>query len=194
MSSAAAAAAAAASPSDFRLPYTTSGYAGQNGRINLAAPGAGINTVPDSAGFAHRVAPDAGASKDLMRGNWEETPVSRAFFSPENMTLLQNAIRRDIYEKSGPKQWVIEAQDIDELKIVMRSLYLQYGQNRPDGVAQQVQDLNRTVLDWIVPRVLSEVQYYFYYLNDISHMPVPIERPMLLSQAGTKTFALQKFI
>jgi hypothetical protein len=192
--SSAAAAATATNPSDFRLPYTTSGYAGQNGRINLAAPGAGINTVPDSAGFAHRVAPDAAASKDLMRGNWEETPVSMAFFSPENMTLLQNATRREIYEKSGPKQWVIEAQDIDELKIIMRSIYLQYGQNRPDGINQQVQDLNRTVLDWIVPRVLSEVQYYFYYLNDISHMPVPIERPMLLSQAGTKTFALQKFI
>jgi hypothetical protein len=187
-------AAAATNQPDFRLPYTTSGYAGQNGRVNLAAPGAGVNTVPDSAGFAHRVAPDAAASKDLIRGNWEETPVSKAFFSPENMTLLQNAIRRDVYVKSGPKQWVIEAQDIDELKIIMRSLYLQYGQNRPDGIAQQVEDLNRTALDWIVPRVLSEVQYYFYYLNDISHMPVPIERPMLLSQAGTKTFPLQKFI
>ena len=188
------AATPAAAPSDFRLPYTTTGYAGQNGRVNLAAPSAGINTVPDSAGFTHRSAPDAGASKDLMRGNWEETPVSRAFFSPDNMILLQNAIRRDVYNKSGPKQWLREAQDIDELKIVMRSLYLQYAQNRPDGVAQQVTDLNRTVLDWIVPKVLSEVQYYFYYLNDISHLPVPIERPMLLSQAGTKTFALQKFI
>ncbi len=186
--------ASAANQPDFRLPYTTSGYAGQNGRVNLAAPGAGINTVPDSAGFAHRVAPDAAASKDLIRGNWEETPVSKAFFSPENMTLLQNAIRREVYLKSGPKQWVIEAQDIDELKIIMRSLYLQYGQNRPDGIGQQVEDLNRTVLDWAVPRIFSEVQYYFYYLNDISHMPVPIERPMLLSQAGTKTFPLQKFI
>jgi hypothetical protein len=186
--------AAATNQPDFRLPYTTSGYAGQNGRVNLAAPGAGINTVPDSAGFAHRVAPDAAASKDLIRGNWEETPVSKAFFSPENMTLLQNAIRREVYIKSGPKQWLIEAQDIDELKIIMRSLYLQYGQNRPDGIGQQVEDLNRTVLDWAVPRIFSEVQYYFYYLNDISHMPVPIERPMLLSQAGTKTFPLQKFI
>jgi hypothetical protein len=179
---------------DFQLPYTTNSYAGQNGRVNLAATGNGLGSVPDSAGFAHRTAPDAGAAADAVRGNWEQTPVSNAFFSPENMTLLQNAIRKQVYDKSGPNRWVIEPQDIDELKIVMRSLYLQYGQNRPDAVAKQVEDLNRTVLDWIVPRVLSEVQYHFHYLKDISHLPVPLEHPMLLTQAGTKSFPLQKFL
>ena len=181
-------------PADFRLPYTMSGYAGQNGRVNLAAPGISVGGVPDSAGFSHPTAPDGLAASDLMRGNWEETPLSQAFFSPANMLRIQNAIRREIYEKSGPKQWVIDAQDIDEVKIVMRSLYLQYAQNRPDRITQQVDDLNRTVLDWIVPRVISEVQYYFHYLKDISHMPVPIERPIHLSEAGTKTYPLQKFI
>ena len=167
---------------------------GQNGRVNLAAPGAGINTVPDSAGFKYPSAPDAKAATDLMRGNFEETPVSSAFFSPQNMTYIQNAIRREVYEKSKEKQWLIDPQDIDELKIIMRSLYLQYGRNLPDNVAQQVADLNRTVLDYAVPRILSEVQYYFHYLNDISHMPVPIERPVNLSQAGSKSFPLQQFI
>jgi hypothetical protein len=181
-------------PADFQLPYTLSGYAGQNGRVNLAAPDIGVGVISDKAGFSHPTAPDAGASSDLVRGNWEETPLSKAFFSPANMKSIQNSIRREVYEKSGPKQWVIEEQDIDEIKIVMRSLYLQYAQNRPDGIQQQVIDLNRTVLDWIVPRVLSEVQYYFYYLKDISHLPVPIERPVHLSEAGTKTYPLTKFI
>lgn len=181
-------------PADFRLPYTMTGYAGQNGRVNLAAPGISVGGVPDTAGFSHPTAPDAASAADLMRGNWEENPLSRAFFSPANMKSIQNSIRREVYEKSGPKQWLIEEQDIDEIKIVMRSIYLQYGQNRPDGISQQVVDLNRTVLDWIVPRVISEVQYYFHYLNDISHMPVPIERPIHLSEAGTKTYPLQKFM
>jgi hypothetical protein len=180
--------------SDFQLPYTLSGYAGQNGRVNLAAPDTGTGIIANTAGFSHPTAPDAGAASELMRGNFEETPLSRAFFSPANMKSIQNSIRREVYEKSGPKQWVIEEQDIDEIKIVMRSLYLQYAQNRPDGITQQVTDLNRTVLDWIVPRVLSEVQYYFYYLKDISHLPVPMERPVHLSEAGTKTYPLTKFI
>ena len=174
------------SRSDFQLPYTTNSYAGQNGRVNLAATGNGTGTISDSAGFAHRTAPDAGAAADAVRGNWEQTPVSNAFFSPENMTFLQNSIRKQIYEKSGPNKWLIEPQDIDELKIVMRSLYLQYGQNRPDGIARQVEDLNRSVLDWIVPRVLSEVQYHFHYLKDISHLPVPMEHPMLLTHVRSR--------
>ncbi len=179
---------------DFKLPYTTTGYAGQNGRVNLAAPGAGINTVPNSAGFAHSTAPDQKAATDLTRGNWEETPVSRAFFSPANMTFLQNAIRREVYEKSKEKQWVIGPQDIDELKIIMRALYLRYALNLPDNIQRQVEDLNRTVLDWAVPRIMSEVQYYFHYLDDISHMPVPIDRPVSMSSAGSKSMPMTKFL
>ncbi len=179
---------------DFKLPYTTTGYAGQNGRVNLAAPGAGINQVPNSAGFAHHTAPDQKAATDLTRGNWEETPVSRAFFSPANMTFLQNAIRREVYEKSKEKQWVIGPQDIDELKIIMRALYLRYALNLPDNVQRQVEDLNRTVLDWAVPRIMSEVQYYFHYLDDISHMPVPIDRPVSMSSAGSKSMPMTKFV
>ncbi len=89
---------------DFKLPYTTTGYAGQNGRVNLAAPGAGVNTVPNNAGFAHPTAPDQKAATDLTRGNWEETPVSRAVFSPDNMNAIQNANRGEGYEMSKEKQ------------------------------------------------------------------------------------------
>ena len=179
---------------EFKLPYTTTGYAGQNGRVNLAAPGAGINTVPNSAGFSHPTAPDQLAATDLTRGNWEETPVSKAFFSMANMNAIQNSIRREVYEKSREKQWVIGPQDIDELKIIMRALYLRYALNLPDNVQRQVEDLNRTVLDYAVPRIMSEVQYYFHYLDDISHMPVPIDRPMNMSGAGNKTAPLVRYM
>jgi hypothetical protein len=179
---------------DFKLPYTTTGYAGQNGRVNLAAPGAGVNTVPNSAGFAHPTAPDQKAATDLTRGNWEETPVSKAFFSPANMNAIQNAIRREVYEKSKEKQWSIGPQDIDELKIIMRALYLRYALNLPDNVQRQVEDLNRTVLDYCVPRLMSEIWAYMAYLDDISHMPVPMERPMSMSSAGSKSMPMTKFL
>jgi hypothetical protein len=52
--------------------------------------------------------------------------MSRAFFGPENMKIIQNAIRRDVYDRSKENQWVIDEQSADELQIVMRSLYLQY--------------------------------------------------------------------
>ncbi len=179
---------------EFKLPYTTTGYAGQNGRVNLAAPGAGINTVPNSAGFSHPTAPDQLAATDLTRGNFESVPVSQAFFSVANMNALQNAIRREVYEKSREKQWNIGPQDIDELKIVMRALYLRYGLNLPDNVQKQVEDLNRTVLDYCVPRIMSEIQGYMAYLDDISHMPIPIDRPVSMSSAGNKSAPLVRYM
>ncbi len=179
---------------DFKLPYTTSGYAGQNGRVNLAAPGAGVNQVPNNAGFAHPTAPDQKAATDLTRGNFENVPVSQAFFSVSNMNAVQNAIRREVYEKSKEKQWVVGPQDIDELKIIMRALYLRYGLNLPDKIQQQVEDLNRTVLDYCVPRILSEVWAYHEYLKDISQMPIPMERAVSMSSAGSKSMPMTKFL
>jgi len=42
-----------------------------------------------------------------------------------------------------------------------------------------------------VPRILSEVDHYHYYLNDISHLPVPLAQPMSLSGAGTRSLPFQ---
>jgi hypothetical protein len=119
-------------PPPFVFPDTTTRFvAGQNGRVNLAdRPSAGgfLNN-PAKGGFGYRTAVDENPGQDLMRGNWLETSLSRAFFSPENTKIIQNGIRRDVYDRSGEKRWVIDEQSADELQIVMRSIYLQYAKN-----------------------------------------------------------------
>jgi hypothetical protein len=47
------------------------------------------------------------------------------------------------------------------------------------------------VVQWAAPRILSEIQQYNYYLNDISHLPVPMEQPVSMSSAGTKSLPFQ---
>ena len=159
---------------------------GMNGRINLEAPSSagGHAEVP---GFSHRTKTEAVFATDALRGNWEVNALSRAFFSQENAKLIQNGIRKAVYDKSGPKKYVIDDQSIDELTIIMRTMYLQYAQNLPHDIAGQVLDLNEKVLNWSVPHILSAVDHYQYYLKDISHMPVPLARSVSLSSAGTKS-------
>ena len=53
------------------------------------------------------------------------------------------AIRRDVFEKSQPKGYVIDDQSADELKIIMRALYYQYSKNQPFDVPGQVNELNK---------------------------------------------------
>lgn len=166
---------------------------GMNGRVNLSAPpgSGGHSEVP---GFTHRTQTEEKFDADALRGNWEKNALSSAFFSKENMKAIQNAIRKAVYDKSGPKKYVIDDQSADELTIIMRTMFLQYAQNLPYDIAGQVTELNEKVLNWSVPHILSAVDHYNYYLNDISHMPVPLSRSVHLSSAGTKSLPLNPFV
>ena len=181
---------------DFELPLSNPvAYAGQNGRVNLAArSSAGGQAPEDFPGYKYQTTAEKGFEQDMLRGNWEVTPVSQSFFSPDNIKVLQNAIRRYVYEKSQPKGYVIDDQSVDELKIIMRAIYYQYARNLPFDVSKQVADLNEKVVDWSAPHILSAVDHYYYYLNDISHMPVPMQQPQSLSSAGTKSLPFNNFV
>ena len=174
---------------DFQLPYTRHAPGGQNGRVSFhtQGPSATGSPVPDMAGFQHATHVEKNFSGDMLRGNWERTPVSEQFFTRRNVDLLQKSIRTEVYQKSGPKKYQISDQSVDELTTVMRGLFLQYAKNSPFNVEGQIQELNRMVIDWCVPRILSEIDHYHYYLKDISHLPIPLAQPVHLSSAGTKS-------
>jgi hypothetical protein len=127
----------------------------------------------------------------MLRGNWETTPVSKHFFSADNMKVIQNGIRREVFTRSQPKGYVIYDQSVDELKMIMRAMYLQYSKNSPHNIEGQIAELNKLVIEWAAPRIMSEIDQYQYYLNDISHLPIPLEKPLNMSSAGTKSFSLQ---
>lgn len=181
----------------FQFPQTTSSFiGGQNGRVNLQdQPSAGgFLKNPAMGGFGYRTETDANSGSDLLRGNWSENTLSQTFFSQENTRLLQQSIKRAVYEKSGEKQWVIDDQSADELQIVMRSMFLQYAKNLDYDIPGQIRELNGLVIDWCEPRISSEIGMYEYYLKDISKMPVPLEHPVLLSSAGTRSLPFRKFM
>ena len=182
-------------PPDFILPGTRDAPAGQNGRVTFSKD-AFSNSYAGLPGFAHEITVEPDFQSDMLRGNWESTPISAGFFSSENIAILQHDIRKGVYNRSTSK-YVIDNQSVDELKIIMRALYYQYARNIPvevSGVQQQVSDLNKKVVEWSVPHILSAVDHYFYYLKDISNLPKPIERPQSLSSAGTKSLPMNPFM
>ena len=173
---------------DFQLPYTNHGLGGQNGRVNLSVSRSATgSTVPDSAGFSYPKQTEVSFAGDMLRGNWDHTALSDAFFTRRNAMAIQASIKKEVYRMSGPKQYQIDDQDVDELKMIMRAMYLQYAKNNPDNITGQIQELNKLVVDWAAPRITSEIEHYQYYLNDISHLPVPLEKPLNMSSAGTKS-------
>ena len=184
---------------DFQLPYTAYSSNGQNGRVNLkSVPNAGgsvpngvPNGVPDSAGFSFPKQTEVNFASDMLRGNWDHTVLSDTFFTRKNVDVIQSEIQKEVYRISGPKKWDIGSQDVDEIKMIMRAMYLQYAKNNSFNIEGQLEELNQLVIKWSVPRIMSEIEQYNYYLNDISHLPIPIQQPISMSSAGTKSLPFQ---
>ena len=123
-------------------------------------------------------------------GLWNETPLSQAYFSEENIKIIQNGIRVGVYNNSNG-QYIIGEQDCDSLKIIMRSVFLQHAANQPQNIAGQISELNKIVLDYCIYHVYSEAKGYMKYLHDVSTLVVPIAHPIQASQFDRKDFKLK---
>jgi hypothetical protein len=127
--------------------------------------------------------------RDAMTGNWYDTELSNAFFSSKNIQIIQNGIRAGVYNKSN-QQYVVGEQNLDELQIIMRGIFLQYAVNQPSGITQQINDLNKLVLDYAINQVWGEAEGYMKYKRDASTLVVPIARP-ILSYSNDKQLELK---
>ena len=130
---------------------------------------------------------------NVISRNLDCTEVSKIFFSIANIDLLQKGIRNKILNDTNG-QINISRQSDDELKIIMRSIYFQYGKNSLNNIKEQILDLNTRVIEWSVPEIISNVKQSQKYLQDISTMPVPLERSTLPSKKGTQTLDVTKYL
>ena len=127
---------------------------------------------------------------DNLKYSQQNTVVSNLFFSTKNAMIIQNAIRSGVYNISNEK-YIIDNQDVDTLNIIMRAIYLQNSVNLPDNVTKQIEDLNKIVIQYCVPRVYGEVQGYMRYKEDASTLVVPLDNP--ISVYTDKTLELKNF-
>jgi len=118
--------------------------------------------------------------RSATEGLWDSTTLSQVFFSEQNIQIIQNGIRAGVYKRSNG-QYTIGPQDCDSLKIIMRSVFLQYSANQPNNITEQIAELNKIVLEYCIQQVYSEAQGYMIYVNDVSTLVVPIERPVMTS-------------
>jgi hypothetical protein len=149
-----------------------------NGRIDIKSP----STSTLFQMYDKIPANQCATFRNPTEGLWSSNSLSNAFFSLQNIQILQNGIRAGVYHRSNG-QYVIGPQDCDSLKIVMRSVFLQNAANQPHNIPQQVAELNKMVLHYCIQQVYSEAQGYMKYLDDASTLVVPIAPPVMSSQS-----------
>ena len=93
------------------------------------------------------------------------------------MDVLQKTIRYRVYNELNT---IISEQSTNELNVIMRSIFLQYGDSlvSPEKYIEHIHSLNERVVNFSVEQVVSQVQQYGGYLNKLSSLPVPIEHPV----------------
>jgi hypothetical protein len=124
--------------------------------------------------------------RTALKGIQQVSQLSLLFFSKENIDILQKYIRYNVWILSNKKHIIGRQSDI-ELEIVMRSMYLQHSRNLNCKIIDQIKNLNKLVVDWCAPKIYSEVQQYIGYLYDVQQLPMPIDRPVNISNKGSKT-------
>tara|TARA_B100000674_G_scaffold394557_1_gene338905 strand:- start:63 stop:680 length:618 start_codon:yes stop_codon:yes gene_type:complete len=141
-----------------------------NGRINL------LDKVNIKFGMQDKIqiVDKSTDYREALNGGWENNLLSDVFFCKENIDIIQNGIRKYVYENT---EKIIDLQPIDQIKIIMRSIYLQTAKNIADDISYQVSELNKKVINECVCKIVTELNSYLKFKRDVSNLSIPIDRP-----------------
>jgi hypothetical protein len=123
----------------------------------------------------------------ICGNNGDGDKISELFFSQDNVKRLQNMIRRDIYNRTKGTYKLDVDQDDSDLLVMMRAVYFEQGKYLPFKTVRQVKELNKKVLDYAVPDMITAIKQTYSYIKEINEPIKPIPPPLNVSHAGRKT-------
>jgi hypothetical protein len=136
----------------------------------------------------------------LFKNLYGETPLTLLFFSETNIENIQKLLRMNVYKQMG---YVIDNQSVNELLIIMRSLFLAHAAHPPlidekmtkeqkqellEKYKKEVARLNDIVVDEVLPKLVSQIQQYLNYLRDASTPSFVDFNPKNESTKGQKEY------
>jgi len=111
--------------------------------------------------------------RDALKGSKEENELSNAFFSKQNIQIVQNGLRAGVYKMSN-NQYIIGEQSYDNIKIIMQDAYFEHAKNDLTSIAKQIETINQEIFNKYVPKLHGEVIGYLKYKEDTSTIKAPI--------------------
>jgi hypothetical protein len=147
-------------------------------------------SIPPAVLFAPEPGMESSVIKERIHFRHGATSLNEEFFSQANVDRLQEQIRATVRQMVNAD---IDRQNDVDLKLVMRSYYLQYAENNPQDTVEELQLLNERVVNFCANRIAVEVEAYRYYRKDILDFPAPIAHPLQTNVYGTRTGELKRF-
>ena len=144
-----------------------------NGKINIMGPNISakfsmMDKIPINTNTNYQ---------NVLTGNLERSRLSDAYFSRQNIQIIQNSIRKGVYDKSQSKI-LVDNQPEDQIVTVMRAMYLQHSKNLEINIPRQIEELNNLVSNYCITSVFNEAVAYLKYKEDASTMHRPMQHPI----------------
>lgn len=136
----------------------------------------------------------------LFKNLYGETLLTFLFFSEQNILNIQNLIKFKVNKEIG---YIVDNQSMTELLIIMRAIFLEYSfhpELLKDDMPKEVRDkllvkytneverLNKIVIEQIVPKLITQIQQYIDYLRDASQQPYQMDNPKNPSIQGEREY------
>lgn len=132
---------------------------------------------------------------NILRGTHKKNLLNQVFFSKQNMINLDARLRYTVYKMSDG-QYSLGPQEMTELLIIMRSIYLTYATNYTpsvDEVRNQVKYLNDIVVSTTAPKLFALTSQHLRYLEDANEAhKIIIARAVNVNNKGTKTLHVDR--
>ena len=137
---------------------------------------------------------DRQIAREALYSVQEISVLSATYFSAKNIQIVQNAIRKGVFDRSKGA-YLIAPQDDLQLSLVMRSVYLQFCRHSvEESITDQIRALNEKVVNYAIDRIFTNVKQYMRFREDISQLPVPMEKPIDPSPQRHKTLIYNQFL
>ena len=157
-----------------------------NGRVNLSGP-----NIADKFKMIDRIPITNKTYESQLTGVFEKNTLSNNYFSLNNINIIQDMIRKGVYDKSNGIL-TIDRQNNDTIVQIMRSYYLQYSKNLDYNIRDQITELNNMVIKYCINYIYHEAISYIKYRHDISTLKDPINHPVYSSKSD-KTLQLKSW-
>lgn len=118
--------------------------------------------------------------------NGPSNDMTVLFFSPANVERLQKMIKKEVFTRTKGKFKLNANQREEDLIVSMRAVYLGNAKFLPEQPVRQVKLMNRLVIDFVVPGMITKILQTYDYINEINKPIEPIMRPLNVNNGGRK--------
>jgi hypothetical protein len=124
---------------------------------------------------------DTSKSCNLDTNNYAEM-MQEAFFSAENMDIIQNTLIKTVFYRSGETVRINKIKQ-ETLIQCMNHIWTNFCRFLPYDLKQQIEDLDDKVVEYLAPLLLKEYTFYKNYLRDSDRTNLPqLERPIMVTK------------